>query len=247
MGFGLLLVGYVFAFVATIGMGPYAFAGVLVGGFIMFLGLCELYKYGPVFIYALIANVLLLICSFYEVIAFAQIQLGFSIDLSTLNAIFDWIKFVIDLIFNIAMLYGIADISRRVEYPETRQKAIRNIFFVGAFNVFYLVLMLPGNIFESDKSFFMTLLLILNVMYVVMNAWLLFKCYAMICPAGQEDMQRKRSRFEFINKLHEMQDEREQRVIDGTKEYFENKLKQRNEKLKSKQSGSKSNKRKKKK
>jgi biopolymer transport protein ExbB/TolQ len=145
------------------------------------------------------------------------------------------------------MLYGIADISRRVEYPETRQKAIRNIFFVGAFNVFYLVLMLPGNIFESDKSFFMTLLLILNVMYVVMNAWLLFKCYAMICPAGQEDMQRKRSRFEFINKLHEMQDEREQRVIDGTKEYFENKLKQRNEKLKSKQSGSKSNKRKKKK
>ena len=37
MGFGLLLVGYVFAFVATIGMGPYAFAGALRGGFIMFL------------------------------------------------------------------------------------------------------------------------------------------------------------------------------------------------------------------
>ena len=82
MGFGLLLAGYVFAFVATIGMGPYAFAGALIGGFIMFLGLCELYKYSPAFVYALIANVLLLICSFYEVIAFAQIQLGFSIDLS---------------------------------------------------------------------------------------------------------------------------------------------------------------------
>ena len=72
MGFGLLLVGYIFAFVATIGMGPYAFAGVLVGGFIMFLGLCELYKYGPAFLYAIIANVILLICTFYEVIAFRQ-------------------------------------------------------------------------------------------------------------------------------------------------------------------------------
>ncbi len=246
MGFGLLLIGYIFAFLATIGMGPYAFFGVLVGGFIMFLGLCELYKYGPSFLYAIIANVILLIFSFYEVIVFAESQLGFSIGLSALDGVFDWIKFAVDLLFNIAMLYGIADISRRVEYPDTRQKAIRNIVFVIIFNLFYLVLMLPENIFESDKSFFMTLLLILNVMYTVMNAFLIFKCYAMICPAGQEDMQRKKSRFEFINKMHELQDERDQRVIDGTKEYFENKLKQRNEKLQSKKNNPKSKKRKKK-
>ena len=249
MGFGLLLVGYVFAFVATTGMGPYAFAGVLIGGFIMFLGLSELHKYGPAFLYALIANVILLICSFYGAAAFIELQFGLAIGIASaeVSAVFDWIKFATDLAFNIALLYGIADISMRVEYPETRQKAIRNMFFVGIFNVFYLLLMLPTGIFDSQRSFFMTLLMILNVVYTVVNAFLLFKCYAMICPVGEEDMHRKKSRFEFINKLHEKQDEREQRAIDSTKEYFENKLRKRNEKLQSKNNSSVNKKHKKKK
>ena len=39
MGFGFLLVGYMFAFLATAGMGPYIFGGVMVGSIFMFFGL----------------------------------------------------------------------------------------------------------------------------------------------------------------------------------------------------------------
>ena len=35
MGFGLLLIGYIFAFTAAIGLGPYYFAGMVLGGFLM--------------------------------------------------------------------------------------------------------------------------------------------------------------------------------------------------------------------
>lgn len=232
MGFGLLLVGYIFAYIITVGLGNYLFAGMLVGGFVMFLGICELRKYCPTFLYALIANVILILCSFYETAVWfdEMLLLESGVNSNILLRIFDWIELGINLIFNITLLYGIADLSRRVEYPETREKAYRNMIFVGVFNVFQILMLIPNTVFDLDKGFFMTLLLILQVIYAVFNALLIFKCYAMICPEGEEDMHRKPSRFEFVNKMREKQDQREQRAIESTKEYIEKKLEKRNQK-----------------
>ena len=210
----------------------------------MYLGLSELKKYSPVFIYAFIIDILFILCSFYE--AFACIDemllLGTPLASASVLQVFDYIELVIGLFFNIAMLYGIADLSRRVDYGETRSKAYRNMVFVGFFNLFQLVMLIPNTIFDSDKGFFMTLLLIFQLIYTVLNSFLIFKCYAMICPEGEEDMHRKPSRFEFVNKLREKQDEREQRAIESTKQFFEKRLEVRNQK--NSKSGSVSKKRK---
>ena len=66
MGFGLLFIGYVITYILRLGLGDYAFASMLIGCFLMYLGLSELRKYGPAFIYALIADILLIFCSFFE-------------------------------------------------------------------------------------------------------------------------------------------------------------------------------------
>ena len=238
MGFGPLLVGYIFTYLVTLGLGDYLFSGILIGGFIMFLGLCELRKYCPTFLYAIIANILLILCSFYETGAWIDraFLLKLGIDSAGVSRIFDYIEVGVNLWFNL---------SRRVEYPQTREKAYRNMIFVGVFNVMQILLLIPNTIFDRDKGFFMTLLMILQVIYSVFNAFLVFKCYAMICPEGEEDMQRKPSRFEFINKMREKQDEREQKAIESTKEYFEKKLEKRNQKLKQNQSNNKKHKKKK--
>ncbi len=243
MGFGPLLIGYIIAYVITIGLGDYLFAGMLIGGFVMFLGLCELRKYCPTFLYALIVDILLIICSFYETAAFIDdaflLQLGISSE--TLHIVFNWIEIFIDIALNITLLYGIADLSKRVDYPNTRQKAYTNMVFVGVFNLFQLVLLIPNTIFDKDKGFFMTLLMIVELVYTVFNVMLIFKCYAMICPAGEEDMKRKPSRFAFINKMREKQDEREQQAIESTKAFFE----KRNKKSQQNNSHSKKHKKKK--
>ena len=232
MGFGLLLIGYFFAYTVTVGLGNYLFAGMLIGGFVMFLGLSELRKYSPAFIYAVIADIALLLLSFCETVAWMEPMLGFSIGFSNANVqtIFDWIKLVVDIAYKIAMLYGIADISRRVDFHETRTKAYRNMVFVGVYNAVQLLMILPIGIFESDKSFFMTLLMFLQLIYTVVNLILIFRCYAMICPEGEEDMHRKPSRFEFINRIRAKQDEREQQAIESTKAYFEDKQKKKQQK-----------------
>ncbi len=232
MGFGPLLVGYIFAYAVTVGLGNYLFAGMLIGGFVMFLGLSELRKYCPTFLYAIVADILLILCSFYETAVWidGMFLLESWIGSEAVLRAFDWAELAINLIFNISMLYGIADLSRRVEYPETRQKAYRNMVFVGVFNVFQLMMLIPNTVFDRDKGFFMTLLMIVQLIYAFFNAFLIFKCYAMICPEGEEDMHRKPSRFAFVNKMREKQDEREQRAIESTKEYFEKKLEKRNQK-----------------
>ncbi len=229
MGFGLLLIGYIFAYVLTIGLGNYLFAGMLIGGFIMFLGLCELRKYCPSFLYAIIANVLFLFCSFYESLSWAEPLLGLPLGLSSLSSFFNWAELLISLAFNIALLYSIADLSIMVDYPDTRHKAYRNMIFVGVFNIMQLLMLIPNSIFKLEEGFFMVLLMILQIIYTVFNAILIFKCYAMICPEGEEDMKRKPSRFAFINKMREKQDEREQQAIENTKAYIENKIKKKNE------------------
>ena len=63
MGFGLLLVGYTFAFVARVGLGDYIFAGMLLGSFLMYLGLSELRKYSPGCIYSQILSILIFFLS----------------------------------------------------------------------------------------------------------------------------------------------------------------------------------------
>lgn len=236
MGFGLTLIGYMFAFVASVGMGDYIFAGMLIGGFLMYLGLGELKKYSPAFIFALIGSVLIILCSFFETIVWVDsyFSLNLSISSDAWSSAFDWIELVVNLAFNIALLYGIADLSRRVELPETREKAFRNIVFVALFNAYQVLLFFPIGFIQSDLSFFLTLLLILRLVYTVLNALLLFKCYAMICPEGQEDMPKKRSRFDFVNKIRDAKDAKEEKAIEEMKEYYESKLKAKNQKKKSK-------------
>ncbi len=229
MGFGLLLIGYIFGYVLTVGLGNYLFAGMLLGGFIMFLGLCELRKYCPSFLYAIIANVLFIFCSFYRSLSWAEPILGLSLGLSSLSSFFNFAELIINLAFNIAILYSVADLSIRVDYPDTRQKAYRNMIFVGVFNTMQLLLLIPNSVFKREEGFFMVLLMILQLIYTLFNAFLLFKCYAMICPEGEEDMKRKPSRFAFINKIREKQDERDKRAIENTKAYLENRLKKKNQ------------------
>ena len=100
------------------------------------------------------------------------------------------------------------------------------MIIVGVFNIFQIIMMLPikGALPEQDLNFLMTLLAICQVVYSAINCFLIFKCYAMICPEGQEDMPRKKSKFEFVNKIREKKDAKEEKAIEDMKNYYEEKL-----------------------
>ena len=227
MGFGILFLGYLIAAIFSM-LGTYSFVGMLIGYFLMFWALTELRRFCPTFLYAIIASVLMLICSFYESFAGIDSLLGLGIltGADTLSNIFEIIEFVIELIFNITLLYGIADLARRVDFDDIRTKAYRNMAFVGLYNAYQLFMFLPFDFIKNDQGFLLTLLLLLMIVYSLVNLALIFKCYAFICPQGDEEMKRKPSRFEFINKINERNDAKEQEAID----YYNKKMQERQNK-----------------
>ena len=235
MGFGLLLIGYMFAFLATAGMGPYIFCGILIGSVFMFFGIKELKKYSPVFLYAFIGDILLFACSLFGATEWA-LETFSTIDTSVISIVYQSVKLAIALYFEISMLYGISDLSRRVDYPNTRKKAVTNMIYVGVFNVCQLICITPliTSLETSDKAAVMTILMIGQIIYTAINSFLIFKCYAMICPVGQEDMPRKKSRFAFVNRFREIRDAKDEKAIEEMKNYYEDKLKKRNSKKSSK-------------
>lgn len=236
MGFGLLFLGYMFSYIIRIGLGNYAFAAMLIGSFIMYLGLSELRKYSPVFIYSYVLDILLILCAFFESIRGIDeiFMLSWGIHGSTAAAIFEWAGVILDLLFNAAVIYGIIDMAKRVDFPDIRSRAIRNSVFVGIFYTYQFFIMLPIEAVEKEKSFLMTLLVLASVVYTVLNAALIFRCYALICPEGDVEMKRKPSRFAFINKLNEKTDEREARATESAIKYYEEKARQKKEKRESK-------------
>lgn len=215
MGFGILFFGYFTAAIFSM-LGTYSFIGMLIGYVVMFWALSELLKYCPTFLYAIIACVLMIFCSFFESFAGIDTLLGLGIlkDMTALKKGVEIVEFVIALIFNLALLYGIADLARRVDFQDIRTKAFRNMIFVGIYNLYQLFLLLPFDFIQNDLSFLYSILMILMIAYTVVNLALIFKCYAFICPQGDEEMERKPSRFEFINKMNARNDAKEQETLD---------------------------------
>lgn len=230
MGFGPLLIGYFTQYVISLGMGPFAFAGMLIGFSLMLWAIWELKDYCPTFIYSLVTVILLLICGVYETAAYIDSMLLLNIGIFDPNVmfVFDCIEFGLNFAFNFTLLFAIADLSKRVDYLKTRNMAFSNMVFVAGFNIFQLIILIPGIIPASEKGFFQTLLIFAQLLYTILNTILIFRCYAMICPEGEEDMPRKPSRFAFINKLRAKQDEKDEKAIQRTKEYVEKKLKLNN-------------------
>ena len=231
MGFGLLLIGYIFAFTAKIGLGPYHFAGMALGSFLSFLGLSELKKYSPVFIYSQIINIVLIFCSFFKTLIWADesFALGLGITTGNIYIAYQLVEFGVSLIFNLTLLYGIANLARRVDHAEIKGKAYRNMAFVGIYNAYQIAMFFP-----IANDILMSFLPILQFVYSAIVALLIFKCYAMICPEGDETMPRKPSRFAFINKIRAEQDAREQQAIEEAKKYYENRHNHTNKKKKKK-------------
>ena len=203
----------------------------------MFFGLKELRKYDPVFMYALIGDILLFVCSIIFGVSWALGSFT-SIDVTILSTVMSFVKIAVCIYFEVSLLYGVADLSRRVDYPDTRQKAITNIIYVSIFNVYQIITLTPivTSMSGENKATALTILMIAQVIYTAINTFLFFKCYAMICPVGQENMPYKKSKFAFINKFREIRDAKDEKAIEEMKNYYEDKLKKRNSKRNSKHS-----------
>lgn len=210
MGFGFLFVGYLLTF-NFVGYNAYSdvFATAL-----MLLGLSTLSAYGKYFRRAFFTGLPLLAI---HIATFALAILGL-LDLVTPSASLSLWLSVMGLLlrglFICFTLKGVADISLETDIPVLRLRALRNLILYLPFVV--LGMLLETNTFASLTSFLRVLLMfymLYGLLVTFLNAKTFYEAYIWICLEGEESMERKSSRFGFINRLNALSDRMEERTL----------------------------------
>lgn len=197
MGFGLLLFGYLM-------MLNVPFHGVdvfvdLVGFLFIFAAMKKLEAYNIYFLRC--KQTALVMCGVGLLTLIVQVTSIFVVLPTAATSIVSLLNAVGMLIFHYFMLRGIRSIARYTELTKWASKAERNWHLTVLYYAAVLALMIPA-VKDYAGAYFSLPVYVLGLVWLGLNIWLIFNCYARICLEGDEDMPYTPSKFEMA--FHEL-------------------------------------------
>lgn len=206
MGFGYLLLGYLVTYIFSITAGAIGVGSLalMAGAALMFVGLRGLCRFNTSFIPAKWTT-----CGVFALGVFRLWQDFFSKWFATneatdaiLATAFTWANFFITFLFHLAVLYAIRVLAIEVELKKIASHAMYNTIGVGIWGALFLLCNMPsvGVVVLPYLSFSMGLF---NLLYLISNIVLLFRCSKNICAEGDEDVAPKPSRFAWLNRIND--------------------------------------------
>ncbi len=229
MGFGILFFGYII--MSVFSLNPFGALAQLIGYSVMLWALVKLSPYAKNFRIAKYTVIPLIATSVFSSVLTVSEKLGVSTSgFDAVKEMLNPVVAVLVLVFHFFLLFGIRELALFTELSKLADRATRN-FVVG---VFYYALTLFGSLDTPIKGDFATYFglptLVIGLVWFVLNIVLIYSCYMWICLEGDENMERKRSRFEFINKLNDAFDKKEEDAIKSTLEYAHSKKRKKKKK-----------------
>ncbi len=206
MGFGIMFLGYFAGFVMFLGrLAILRFISSIVMGY----AALKLRKYNRYFnlmmIACLVSSLFYGAVSVFDLIEyFSSVQIGGEI----LRTVFAVIDIPFTFAFHVCMLLGIRAIAKDTETPKILFASTRNLIFYCILLVLQLVTLLPYTVARNLS----VLAVICSLVLAIFDLLLIFRCYAQICDPEDIDMERKPSRFAFINKFREEAELRQKRA-----------------------------------
>lgn len=227
MGFGWLFLGYLIALFMSIN--AYGFLFVPVGLLLMWIGADELRLYRKRFIPAEIALGASFLVSVYQMLSgiSGKFSFGFGFVSEGLDRIAGIAQSVLQLLWSVLILLAIVELAGSLGLGKIRMRAMRNLFYASAY---YLLDILSQTVItpNEENGYLLLAALILLLISIVSHLLLFWSCYIRICPAGQEDMPRKPSRFGFVNRFRAAYDREEEKTTEATREWLLRKRRQNN-------------------
>ena len=236
MGFGLLFVGY-FA-VTFLTLNTVGFLIRLVGYGIILSALGKLRQYHRAFGLAWWGGVLMLLVSAALAVAGVSEFLYESLLISSrwvsefaMNVL-GYVEQTCSLVFHALLLWAIRGIALETEENKIAVNAVRNFVFLCIYEIVYLVGILPVEAIHNATARLGMIALLVYLVCVVLNLILFGSCYARICDENDVEMQRKPSRFAFVNRMREENERRAQKAAEETRAYRQELLEKRKNKKK---------------
>ena len=224
MGFGILFIGYIAAYVMSLA-GAYGCFPAIIGCVVMLYAITKLVDYEPFFKYAFFALVPLTLCVGYnlfdEVTSMLGSYLPGFLGYKITETFFAYGKVFADLAFNIVLLLAIYKIAKATELDKIQKAAIRNAIFFALYSVLCVVVEVYPN-----RYIFMAAMIV-GLVTVILNCSCICSCYMRICDESDKDMTAKRSKIAAINKFRDEFDRKEEKAREANKEYHMQKIHKR--------------------
>lgn len=232
MGFGILFIGYLLTYLLSMA-GSYGCYPAIIGCALMLYSLTKLVEYESSFKLPFFTALPVTLCVTYSFVNELCRSVGillptFLTSQITLTAV-TYSSAIFDLAFNVTLLYAISRIAKETGVDRARNAAIRNIVVYGV----YFASVLLDESLPSDSAVrpytFLTALA-LSLLVLALNSIVIFSCYMRICDESDTEMERKESRFEFVNKFNKEFDRREEKAHKESREARETRLKNKKRK-----------------
>ena len=213
MGFGLLFIGYFISFLMS--LNNYGFAFEIVGYAIMLSAIGKLSEYKHSLSGSSIALLVMALCSVYD--GFRQVAslLSMQTPLFGINVSFSvsMTAAAATLMFHLLLLLPIRDIAREAQDNELSRKVYPAVCMATLACLLEFAVAVGGSFFVTDapSTAFRTLTLIsvlVHICYPLFSLVFIYSCYARLCPPEDKEMPQRPSRFAFVNKMRQKQEEK---------------------------------------
>ena len=214
MGFGWLFLGYFMAFMMS--FSNFSHGIILLGCALMINGLHKLKAYNRLFVYPI-----------YPLIPYLAVEAIFTAKLAAelfgaplafitdgVSVAFELIGYVLCTAFHILMLRAVAKIALDVGLEKQKNAAMRNRAFTCVYYAVAFVWAFPIGLTPAVKQTITVFLLLVRLAFALLNCVLLYSCYALICPQGDEDMPIRELGIGFIDDFRRKTAEKQQKAAD---------------------------------
>lgn len=214
MGFGLMLIGYLAAYVMS-----YAFVPKIIGYALMIWGTCKLMEYDLKFkrcLWPLLSAGVLSVYDLAEDICKSAGVESAIFSKGIVNAV-NYADLLLSVCFIVFLMIAITSIANATELPKLSFRAMRNILILLLGEVLYVVaLCLPAGQVANGIAYFA---LIVRALRIVLDLMLLFACLRMICQEGDQDMPERESNIPIIRKMEAVLSKRDKDAFDSGIKY----------------------------
>ncbi|MBQ9080273.1 MAG: hypothetical protein IJY27_04290 [Clostridia bacterium] len=236
MGFGILFTGYLLTFFVS--LVNYGFIIRLVGYALMSIALLKLREFGKEFLYPLILALVMTVYGIYDAVYQGAGVLSIKLPQffeATADAM-TYVNLIGMTVLNFCILYAVYSITTRLELSKQRNMAIRNAIIVAVYFILNMLALGPLANNETYIKYFALPIFLIQLGWTILNAVLIFSCYMYICPEGDEDMPRRKSKIGFVEKMIEESDRRMDQAAKDTEEYMRKKQREKIERAENKAS-----------
>lgn len=208
MGFGTLFIGYFLLFNVT-----YPGFSNIIAALVMLLGLYKLSSINKGFRHAFVACSVFAVFSFFD-LCYSVMKIFLTAwDLGRFEVYVQLVRIPLICVLTVLILSGIYDVAREVDLNKIPRRATVMTYVVYAVYILSVVAestKLMSFLPAMAASIFAAATILARFAVIIPNLVIIYTCYARIGMPGENNRKEtKRSKFEFVNKMREHNEERD--------------------------------------